>query len=77
MKISIYGAGCKKCNELYDNTHKAVSELGVKCEIEKVTEMEKIMDAGIMLTPAFGIDGDIKFSNKVPGVEELKGIIGT
>ncbi len=76
MKISIYGAGCKKCNTLFEYTKQAVSELGIECEVEKITEMEKIMEAGVMLTPALAIDGEIKFANKVPSVQELKGIIG-
>ncbi len=75
MKISIYGAGCQKCNTLYDNTKQATSELGLNCEVEKVTDFEKIMEAGVMLTPALGIDGEIKFSNKVPNVKELKELI--
>ncbi|THB65360.1 MAG: thioredoxin family protein [Gammaproteobacteria bacterium] len=75
MKISIYGGGCKNCQTLYENTQRAVSELGIDCEIEKITDMEKIMEAGVMLTPAFAIDGEIKFSQKVPGADELKKII--
>lgn len=76
MKISIYGAGCKNCKTLYERTKQAASELGIDCEVEKVSELEKIMEAGVMLTPAFAIDGEIKFANKVPSVKELKGIIG-
>lgn len=76
MKISIYGAGCKNCNTLYERTKQAASELGIDCEVEKVSELEKIMEAGVMLTPAFAIDGEIKFANKVPSVKELKEILG-
>lgn len=75
MKISIYGAGCQKCNTLFEQTKQAVSELGIDCEIVKITDFEEIMEAGVMLTPAFAIDGEIKFANKVPSVSELKEII--
>ncbi len=75
MKISIYGAGCQKCNTLFEQTKQAVSELGIDCEIVKITDFEEIMEAGVMLTPAFAIDGEIKFANQVPSVSELKEII--
>ncbi len=76
MKISIYGGGCQKCITLYENTQQAVAELSVDCEVVKVTDFEKIMEAGVILTPALSIDGEIKFANKVPSVKELKEIIG-
>ena len=75
MQIKIYGAGCQKCTTLYENTKQAVTELDIECNVEKVTDFEKIMEAGVMLTPALTIDGEIKFSNKVPSVEELKAVI--
>lgn len=75
MKIEIYGTGCPKCKALTETAKKAVDELELKAEIEKIEDINKIVEAGIMGTPALAIDGEVKFSGKTPSVEELKKII--
>ncbi len=71
-KIQILGPGCVKCVNLYNNTKRAVEELNLECSIEKVTDIEKIMNSGVMMTPALVVNGDVKSSGKVPTVEEIK-----
>jgi small redox-active disulfide protein 2 len=65
MKIQILGTGCPKCKLLEENARKAVNELGIECEIEKVTDLDEIMEYGIMMTPGFAIDKDVKSAGKV------------
>ncbi|HPN84886.1 MAG TPA: thioredoxin family protein [Victivallales bacterium] len=72
MKIQILGTGCPKCKQLAENTEKAAIELGVKFEIEKVTDINKIMEFGVMMTPALAIDGTVKSSGKLLSPEEIK-----
>jgi hypothetical protein len=43
MKIEILGSGCPKCKMLEGKTRKAIAEMGIKTEIVKVTEIEKII----------------------------------
>ena len=74
--IAILGTGCPKCHKLAENTAAAVADLGLECEIKKVTEVAEIMTYGVMMTPALAIDGEVKFVGKVPNVEELKQILG-
>lgn len=52
MIIRILGTGCAKCKKLEENVLAAVAELGLETSVEKVTEMDKIMDYGVMITPA-------------------------
>jgi small redox-active disulfide protein 2 len=75
MDIAILGTGCPKCNKLAAETRKAVDELGLDCDIRKVTEVADIMKYGVMLTPALVVDGEVKVVGKVPSVEEIKGMI--
>ena len=75
MDIKILGTGCKKCKMLEDNTRKAIEELGIEANIEKVTEINKIMEYDIMLTPGLVIDGEVKSSGKVLDKEAIKKII--
>lgn len=72
MKIEILGSGCPKCKQLEANAKKAVEEKGVKAEIVKVTEIDKIIEYGVMSTPAIVIDGEVKSYGKVADVEEIK-----
>lgn len=75
MKIQILGTGCPKCKKLAENTEAALKELGLSCEIEKVTKINDIMAFGVMMTPALAIDGDVKIVGKVATVEEIKSFI--
>jgi len=72
MIISILGSGCPKCKQLEENARKAVEELKIKAEIEKVTDVGEIVDYGVMSTPAIVIDGEVKASGRIPTVEEIK-----
>ncbi|MBN2014028.1 MAG: TM0996/MTH895 family glutaredoxin-like protein [Candidatus Altiarchaeota archaeon] len=73
MKIEILGMGCIKCNTLYGNVRKAVTELDMKPEIEHVRDLNKIVEYGVMSTPALVIDGEVMASGRIPSVEEIKG----
>jgi len=72
MKIEILGTGCPKCKKLNDLTEEAVNELGVSAEIIKVTDINKIIDYGVMVTPTLVIDGEVKVAGKIPSKEEIK-----
>ena len=72
MKLQILGTGCAKCNALAMATEKAAQALGQPYELEKVTDLNRIMSFGVMMTPALVVDGQVKVSGKVPSVDEIK-----
>ena len=72
MKIEILGMGCPKCKKLYENAQTAVKELGVQAEITKVEDIQKIMDYGLMVTPAITINGEVKAAGRIPSPDEIK-----
>jgi len=72
MKLSIYGSGCAKCNLLTQHAEAAARELGIAYELEKVTDMNRIIDAGVMRTPALAVNGEIVVAGSVPSAEKLK-----
>jgi small redox-active disulfide protein 2 len=74
-KIQILGTGCTKCNNLAEVAKKAADELGTPCEIEKVTDMMRFADFGVMVTPALVVDGVVKSAGKVPSLDEAKALI--
>ncbi len=72
MKIKILGTGCPKCAKLYENAKEAATRTGKDFTIEKVTQIQDIIAYGVMMTPALVIDDKVKFTGKVPSVEELE-----
>ncbi|HAH31821.1 MAG TPA: thioredoxin family protein [Elusimicrobia bacterium] len=74
-KIQVLGMGCAKCARLYAAAEAAAKELGIKYEMEKIDDITRITEMGVMMTPALAIDGEVKFSGRVPSPEELKKII--
>ncbi len=75
MKIEIIGAGCPKCKQLTANAEAAVKELNVQAEIGKVTDIDKITEYGVMMTPALAVDGAVVSSGKVLNKDEIKKIL--
>ncbi|MFC2155384.1 thioredoxin family protein [Acidobacteriota bacterium] len=71
-KIQILGTGCPKCNKLAELAEKAAVESGIEYEIEKVKDINEIMNFGVMVTPALAVDGDVKVAGKVPKIEDIK-----
>ncbi len=71
-KLQILGTGCAKCAALTMATEKAAQSLGLPYELEKVTDLNRIMSFGVMMTPALAVDGQVKAAGKVPSVEEIK-----
>lgn len=70
--IQILGTGCAKCNRLADTADAAARELGIEYRLEKITDMMRFADFGVMLTPALAVDGELKAAGKVPSQDELK-----
>ncbi|MEN6331791.1 MAG: thioredoxin family protein [Smithella sp.] len=72
MKIEILGVGCAKCHKLEEDVWDAVHELGVEALIVSVQDIKKIMEYGVMTTPALVVDGEVKMAGKNPTKDEIK-----
>ncbi len=75
MNIKVLGTGCTRCKTLEQTTRQAVKELGLDATVEKVEDIQKIMEYGIMRTPGLAVDEKVVLSGQTPKVEELKEII--
>lgn len=76
-KIQILGIGCPKCKRLAENAVAAADKLGIEYDLEKVTEIDRIMGFGVMMTPALVVDGEVKVSGRVPSPEEIAKILAS
>ena len=72
MKIEIYGPGCAKCQNTEAVVRKAVTDLGLTVEVVKITEIEAMLDKGILKTPVVYVDGRKMLEGRVPTEAEIK-----
>jgi small redox-active disulfide protein 2 len=75
-KLTVLGPGCPSCNKLAENTEEAAEALGIEYEIAKVTDINAILDFGVMTTPALVVDGEVKVMGRVPTPDEIKAMLG-
>jgi small redox-active disulfide protein 2 len=75
MKIEVLGTGCPKCMNTEQNVKKALAELALHADVEKVTDIQEIIQRGVLSTPALVIDGKVVMQGKIPTVAQLKEMI--
>ena len=61
-----------KCEKMQKETAAALAELGVTADVEKVTDMDKIMEHDVMMTPGLVINDKVKVFGRVPRKTEIK-----
>ena len=75
MIIKILGTGCPKCKKLEANALLAIEQAGIEASVEKVTDLDKIMDYGVMMTPALVIDEKVVAGGKIVAVADILALI--
>jgi small redox-active disulfide protein 2 len=74
MKVEILGPGCKRCEQLYDNTLTAASNCDpyLDIEIKKINDINYFTKMGVFMTPGLVIDGDVVSTGKVLSPDQIK-----
>ena len=75
MNIKVLGGGCCKCENLLGAVKEAVAEKGIEAEIEYITDMVKIMEYGIMSTPALMINNKVVSMGRVLKAKEVEKLL--
>jgi small redox-active disulfide protein 2 len=73
--IQILGTGCKKCVSLKENVEAALEEMSVEADVQKIEDINEIVQFGVMSTPALVIDGEVKIVGKVASPEEIMAVL--
>lgn len=63
--IKVLGAGCRSCREQYENAKEAVELMGLAVEVEYITDMQKVMEYGVMSMPALVVNEKVVSMGKV------------
>lgn len=79
MTVQILGTGCPKCKLLKANTADVVENLRAQgtagIELEEVTDLEAMMEMGMLVSPGFAIDGELVQAGKVLSTDQIRSII--
>lgn len=75
MNIKILGGGCSSCKKLYENTKKAAAEMKICADVEYITDMQKIMEYGVMKMPALVVNEKAVAMGKVLKSAEIVKIL--
>ena len=73
--IKVLGAGCKSCHDQYEYAKNAVSNLGLGIEVEYITDMEKVMEYGVMSMPAIVVKDKVVAFGKVLKTAEVEKLL--
>jgi small redox-active disulfide protein 2 len=69
--IKVLGTGCKKCLTLEAKVREIVQKNSIDAEVEKVTDLNAIMNYGIMMTPGLVIDEKVKSYGIIPKDDQI------
>ena len=74
-KLIVLGPGCPRCETLAKLTRQAADQLGLEYELEKIADIRRFSEFGLMMTPGLVVDGQLKVQGKVPSVDEIKAML--
>jgi small redox-active disulfide protein 2 len=72
MEIKVLGPGCPKCGKVAERVRDSLAALGIAAEVEKVTDIRRMISYGITATPGLVIDGQVKSTGRIPRGEEIE-----
>ncbi|MCR5318543.1 MAG: thioredoxin family protein [Treponema sp.] len=72
LTVKVYGSGCKGCKTLHQNVIDALAEKNLAADVEYITDMQKIMETGVMSLPALALNDKIVYFGKVLSVADVK-----
>lgn len=75
MTITIYGTGCPTCKTLFELTKLAVKELQLSVEVQYVPDIQKMIEIGLMQSPAIVIDDYVAHAGSALGIEDIKKVL--
>ena len=75
-KILVLGPGCPRCETLAKLAKQAADQLGIEYELEKLTDIKRFVDFGVMMTPGLVVDGELKVQGNVPSLDEITAMLG-
>jgi small redox-active disulfide protein 2 len=70
-EIKVLGPGCAKCKTTYNNVLEAVKQSGVEANVEKIEDIEALINYNVLTTPVLMIDNEMKIKGRIADVNEI------
>ncbi len=74
--IEVLGPGCVRCQETFRVVRHVVESAGLACSVVKNESIQRMVDLGVMATPAVVVDGGVVISGRIPKAEEIRELLG-
>ena len=73
--IQVFGSNCPTCKKLYELAKEAASQLDITTEVEYSSDIQKLLDTGMMSSPVLVINGRPVWAGNLPSIEKLKELL--
>ncbi len=70
--IKILGTGCPKCKQTEAVVRQVLAQTNTEAQVEKVEDIQEIMNYQVLSTPAVVVDGVVKIEGRVPSAQEVQ-----
>ena len=70
--VKILGAGCAKCKQTEAVVREAMEKFGIEADVQKVEDIQQIIQYNVLTTPAVVVDEVIKLKGRVPTLNEVR-----
>jgi small redox-active disulfide protein 2 len=74
--IEVLGPGCPKCHETHRVVRHVVEEAKLDCRVEKNESIDRMVELGLLRTPAIAIDGRVVHQGGIPRSDEVRRLLG-
>ncbi len=71
ISVKVLGTGCKKCQTLEAKVRDLVATNQIDATVEKVTDIQEMVNYGIMMTPGLIINEKVKSFGIIPKDDQL------
>jgi small redox-active disulfide protein 2 len=75
-KVEVLGPGCARCRETHRVVRHVVEQAGLAIEVEKSESTARMVELGVLVTPAVAVDGKVVLSGRIPKADEIKQLLG-
>lgn len=73
--IKVLGSGCASCHALYENAKEAVQKMGLSVDVEYITDLQKVMEYGVMSMPTLVVNEKVVSMGKVLKANDVEKLL--
>jgi small redox-active disulfide protein 2 len=74
--IEVLGPGCARCHETHRVVQHVVDEAKLDCLVRKNTSIDRMVELGVLSSPAVAFDGKVVLSGRIPKTDEVRRLLG-